>query len=179
MNFDEINKKPKTQKKITKVRLKNIGLYYLERYETSVKNLREVLKRRIDKYAFQNPDFDKKEAYAWAEEILQEFQNLNYVSDERFASLKVRDYLNAGKSARYIKTKLKIKGIDETVVESLIDEENYDPKSAAIRFAQKKHIGPYRKTVEERKENFKKDMGTLLRAGFDYDVVCDILKINE
>ncbi|HCU58784.1 MAG TPA: hypothetical protein DIC64_02250 [Alphaproteobacteria bacterium] len=175
MNSETQPKKQKALKKITKTRLKNIGLYYLERFESSVQNLRDVLKRRVDGYAFQNPDFDKAQAYQWIEELLEDFQNWNYLSDERYASLKVKDYLAAGKSARYIKTKLKMKGIDENAADALIEKEEYDPRAFALKLAKKKKIGPFRANAEDRKENRQKDMGILLRAGFDYDVVCDIL----
>ena len=63
-------KKRKPQRKITKQRLKNIALYYLERFETSVDNLKNVLKRRVDKYAYENPDYDKSEAYEWINELV-------------------------------------------------------------------------------------------------------------
>jgi len=178
MNLNKTAPREKKLKKITKERLKNIGLYYLERFETSVQNLREVLGRRISRYAFENPDFDKKQAQIWVEEILSAFENAGYVNDERYAALKVRDYLAAGKSARYIKTKLYAKGIDEKTVEKLIEIEDYDGKSAALKFALKKHIGPYRKNEEEREINKKKDMACLLRAGFNYDDVCDILNME-
>jgi len=168
----------KKPKKITKVRLKNIGLYYLERYESSVQKLRDVLRRRIDKYAFANPEIDKQSLYALADEVIAEFETLGYVSDSRFAALKVRDYLSAGKSARYIKTKLKLQGIDEAAVDSLIQQSDYDPFEAAKLFAKKKHIGPYRTSSDLKQQNFKKDMATLLRAGFDYNIVCDVLKIE-
>jgi len=172
---DTLKKTKPKPKKITKSRLKNIGLYYLERFESSTKNLKEVLKRRVDKYAYQNPEFNKNEAYGFIDEIVCEFENSGYVSDARFAELKVRDYLSAGKSARYIKTKLKSKGIDESSVDALIDAQDYDPKSAALKLAQKKHIGPFRTNEDDRKLNMKKDLGILLRAGFDYDTITDIL----
>ena len=50
-------------KKITPQRLKNIGLYYLKRFESSVENLRSVLQKRVNQYAETNPEFDKQEAY--------------------------------------------------------------------------------------------------------------------
>ena len=59
--------KKKNLKKITKQRLKNIALYYLKRFESSVENLRQVLKRRTNDYSYNNPDFDKNEAYIWIE----------------------------------------------------------------------------------------------------------------
>ena len=55
----ECNEK-KMPKKITPQRLKNIALYYLKRFETSEYNLRSVLKRRIDDYAYWNKEFNKK-----------------------------------------------------------------------------------------------------------------------
>ena len=64
----------KPQKKITPQRLKNIGLYYLKRFESSSNNLRTVLRRRIDAYAKENPDWNKQEAYAWAEDVIAEFE---------------------------------------------------------------------------------------------------------
>lgn len=179
MNLSTQNTPHKGLKKITKTRLKNIGLYYLERYEASVQKLRDVLKRRIDKYAFQNEEFDKHEAYGFVEEIIAEFERLGYVDDKRFAALKVRDYLAAGKSARYITTKLKLQGIDEHTTSELIEQSDYDPLFAAKLFAQKKHLGPYRDSKDTQKQNLQKDMASLLRAGFDYDVVRELLKIES
>jgi len=174
MNAD----KAQPLKKITKNRLKNIGLYYLERFESSVQNLRDVLSRRVSKYAFQNPDFDRAQANVWIEELLQEFQTLGYLDDRRYADIKVRDYLSAGKSARYIKNKLQQKGIDNSTVDVLIQSQNYDGKTSALQFAAKKHLGPYRQNIEDRRNFKQKDMARLLRAGFDYDDVCDILNMK-
>ena len=164
----------KPQKKITPQRLKNIGLYYLKRFESSVENLRSVLHRRIDAYARENPTWNKSEAYQWAEDILTEFERVHCLDDTRFAEIKVRSYLNAGKPARYIQNKLRTKGIDEAKVESILSEQEYNPLEMALKLAKRKKIGPYR-SPEMRREFRQKDMGTLIRAGFEYDVVCDVL----
>ncbi len=165
----------KKLRKITRQRLKNIGLYYLKRFESSTANLRQVLKRRVDNYARQTPEFDKFVAYSWIEELLQEFRNWHYLDDERYAELKIRDYLNAGKSARYIKGKLLQKGISEEMAERLLSYQEYDSREMALKFARKKKIGPFRPDEESRRNNRRKDLATLIRAGFDYDVVCNIL----
>ncbi|MBO7097376.1 MAG: regulatory protein RecX [Alphaproteobacteria bacterium] len=175
MSFDKSAICRKKQKKITKERLKNIGLYYLQRFETSVYNLREVLLKRVKKYAFENEDFKIEQALIWIDELLDEFQKLGYVNDARYAECKIKDYLAAGKSARFIKIKLQQKGIDADVAQNLLDTQNYDDKSNALKFARKKHIGPYRTNDQERKNCRQKDMACLLRAGFDYDDVCDVL----
>ena len=174
---DEIKKiKIKAPKKITKQRLKNIALYYLERFESSVDNLRQVLRRRVNDYAFSNPDFDKSEALIWIEEILSDCERYGYISDTRFAELKIKDYLAAGKSARYIKLKLLQKGIEEALIENLLQEQEYDPEALALNLAKKKKIGPFRPSEEARREFRQKDLATLVRAGFDYDVAQRVLE---
>ena len=169
-----VPRKRKPQKKITPQRLKNIGLYYLKRFESSVENLRSVLRRRIDAYARENPEWNKQEAYGWVEEVLSEFERLHYLDDSRYAEIKVRSYLNSGKPARYIETKLKAKGINAAEIAKILAEQEYNPLEMAIKLAKRKKIGPYR-AAESRREFRQKDMATLVRAGFDYDVVCEVL----
>lgn len=170
--------KKKILKKITKQRLKNIALYYLKRFESSVDNLRQVLKRRTNDYAYQNPEFNKNEAYAWIEEILADFQKLKYIDDNRYAELKIRNYLNAGKPVRYIKIKLQQKGINENVINNILSEQSFNPLEMALNLAKKKKIGPYRKDEALRKTNRQKDLATLVRAGFDYDVAYEAINSN-
>jgi len=179
LNDEEAHQSSRTsrrrpQKKITPQRLRNIGLYYLKRFESSVENLRSVLHRRIDAYARENPQWDKQEAYVWTEAVLDDFIRLKYLDDDRFTEIKIKNYLNAGKPARYIKNKLRAKGIAESAVESILSEEDYDPCAMALKLAKRKKIGPYR-TAETRHEFRQKDMGTLIRAGFDYDIVREVL----
>ena len=170
----KVERKPKVLRKITKQRLKNIGLYYLKRFDSSVANLRDVLKRRVNDYAYHNPDFDKAEAYAWAEEVLKEFIGFGYLDDERYAEIKIRGYVNAGKSARYISLKMKEKGVDESFVSKFLGENEYDAYELAMRLVKKKKIGPFR-AEEVRKDFWQKDIGVLVRAGFEYDVAKQVL----
>lgn len=86
----------------------------MERFESSVDNLRQVLTKRVNDYAFQNPGYDKSEALGWIEELLADFERYGYLNDSRYAELKIRDYLAAGKSARYIKGKLLQKALGKT-----------------------------------------------------------------
>lgn len=174
-----IQKKVKVLRKITPQRLKNIALYYLKRFESSVANLRSVLQRRVNDYAYQNKEFDRGEAYQWIEDILTDFQRYGYLNDSRYAEIKIKDYMSAGKSVRYIKGKMREKGIDEEILSALLEDQEYDEFEAALKLAKKKHIGPFRKDEESRFENRQKDMGTLVRAGFSYDVVQRVVGYEE
>ena len=168
------------QRKITKQRLKNIALYYLERFDTSAKNLKDVLERRVYKYARENPEFDRAEATAWIDEIVQEFEGYKYLDDARYADIKVKGYLAAGKSMYYIKNKMALKGIEESVTAGILDEAEVDEFDSAMRLAKKKKIGPFRVcSDEEQREFWQKDMGVLVRAGFSYDVAKQVLETNS
>ncbi len=174
-----IQKKVKVLRKITPQRLKNIALYYLKRFESSVANLRSVLQRRVNDYAYQNKEFDRGEAYQWIEDILADFQRYGYLNDRRYAEIKIKDYMSAGKSVRYIKGKMREKGIDEEILSALLEDQEYDEFEAALKLAKKKHIGPFRTDEEARFENRQKDMGMLVRAGFSYDVVQRVVGYEE
>ena len=167
----------KSKKRPPKIptRLKNIALYYLERFETSKDNLRTVLRRRIDKYAFFDKSYNPEQAYLWADEVVEECSKKNFVNDERFAEFKINSYLRAGKPKRYIEQKLKQKGIDEKVITFFFEESEYTEQEVAYNFAKKKKIGPFRESKEKRTEFYQKDLGTFVRAGFSFDVAKDIL----
>lgn len=172
-------KRIKLPKAPTKSRLRNIALYYLERFESSEENLRVVLHRRIDKYAFFAKDYNPSQAYQWAEEIIAECLAQNFVNDERFAALKIESYLSAGKSRRYIEQKLKQKGIDEKLVAPFFENSSYSEFETALNFARKKNIGRFRPDDETRLANRQKDLATLVRAGFDYDIAKQILEPED
>ena len=159
----------------TKTRLKNIALYYLERFESSENSLADVLKRRVDKYVFENKDYNPEQAYEWIREIVDECVKQNYVNDERFATFKISSYLKAGKSRRYIEQKLKLKGIDDRIISKIFDETEYSEYDTALDFARKKKICAFRKDTTSRLANRQKDLATLVRAGFSYDVAKDVL----
>ncbi len=159
----------------TKARLRNIALYYLERFESSESNLKTVLKRRIDKYAFLNKEYNPEQAYSWVEEIVEECVRHKFIDNERFANIKIEAYLKAGKSKRYIEQKLKQKGIDDKLISSLFDEFEYSEFDVALNFARKKKIGRFRENKISQAENRQKDLATLVRAGFDYDIAKDVV----
>lgn len=169
------HKKTRILRKMTKQRIKNIGLYYLKRFESSVDNLRTVLKRRVDAYAYHDKAFDRNEAYAWIEEVVEDFERYGYLNDERYAEMKIKSYMSAGKSPRYIFGKLREKGVDEGIINGLMDVQDYDPLEAALKLAKKKKIGPFCEDETMRLERRSKDLAILVRAGFDYDTAVRVL----
>ena len=149
-------------KKLTLKRLKNSALYYLERYEASAGKLRSVLERKLIKAAKEQTV--PPEAHDWIETIIRQMQDLGYINDKRFAENTVRRLSEAGKSRSFIRGKLKLAGIDEEDINTVLaDTEDLD---AARLLVQKKHLG----------HDFKRDLARLARAGFSYEIAREALE---
>lgn len=174
-NQQNLSSRPKRIRKMTKTRLQNIALYYLERFDSSAANLRQVLKRRVFDYARTAPDFDTAGAEGWIEEIVSRFEELGYLDDGRYAGFKIDNYLSAGKPERYIRLKMRQKGVSEDVVDGILQSREFDEEAMALRFASKKKIGPFRPDGESRRQNRQKDLAALVRAGFAYDTAAKIV----
>ena len=142
-------------KKITPQRLKNIALYYLERYEASSQKLRTVLRRRLIKA--RQEQIVPPEANTWVEQVVAEMLRLGYVNDERFAENTVRRLSGSGKSRSYIRIKLKLAGISDEMIESALSDT--DELTQARLMIKKKHLGT----------DFQRDLARLARAGFSYE----------
>ena len=134
---------------------KNIALFYLERFDASSDKLRQVLKRRARRQKMQGIEV-APEVPDWIESVIQKMQNLGYVNDDRYAENAVRRLSQQGKSALYIRQKLKAEGLKDSIVNQYLVGQN-DLERAKI-FVQKKRLG-----------QTEKDLAKLARAGFDYE----------
>jgi len=147
---------------ITYARLKNIALFYLERYDTSSYKLQTVLQRRIQKNILQG-DQIPKDTSDWIQQIISECIQLGYINDSRYAENQARHLSEQGKSARFIQQKLSTEGIPAQVIQTVLHHQT-DYERAKI-FSHKKHLG----------SDYQKDMAKLARAGFSYEIAKKIL----
>ena len=171
--------KIKRIRKMTKERLQNIALYYLERFDSSSSNLYQVLKRRIYNYQRNDENFNISEAELWINDIITKFEKLGYLNDARYAEFKGQNYINAGKPERYIRQKLQAKGIDEQVLDRVLQTQEFDEEEMAKKFVAKKKIGPYREDETKRRECWQKDISAVIRAGFSYETAKKIIGVEN
>ena len=97
----------------TEKKLENISLKYLSKFETSEKQFKDFLKKKILKINFK---LEQKEQDYLIQNILRKMKKLNYVNDSRYSDLKSEQIFNAGGSKRMIIAKLSEKGIPENIV---------------------------------------------------------------
>lgn len=175
---------PKTPRKITESYLHNAGLYYLQRFASSHANFIEIMLRKVKKSCTHHVDQDFDTCKAMVETLAAKFIDLELLNDDVYTRGKIRALRYKGKSKRFILGHLRTKGIAKTLAIKhlgLHDQElgatdakaEYD---AALTHARKKRLGPYRRDKEE---NIQKELGSLARAGFSYDISKKILNTDS
>ncbi len=167
-------------KKINAKRLENIALYYLQRYESSADNLRQVLMRRVNKAKLAYPDETNiDDCKGWIEDIVSKMQKYSYVDDNRYAENLTRALVSKGTSLKMMMLKMKQKGVPSDIIDKCIDnlEENNQmfQIEAAIKFARKKRFGMFG-NLDKREDKLQKELATMARNGFPYDLSIKILK---
>ena len=151
---------------VTYKRLKNIALFYLERYDATAEKLKTVLLRRIQKNMPPEEPIPA-EVYQLIQQIIAECENSGYINDARYAQNHVRRLSEQGKSIRFIQQKLSMAGVDEQIIQTVLTPCN-DYESAQI-FARKRRLGT----------DYQKDMAKLARAGFSYEIAKKVLNKDE
>ncbi len=168
--------------------LSRAAYWYLERFATSAENLRRVLMRRVEKAA-RAPgaqDSDRGDGAAAIDDIIKRLVRDGLLDDAAYAEARVRSMRAAGKPAKAIKWALAGKGVAAEVAEqavATIDAETAREGEdanfrAAVKFAKRRRLGPYR-DPEKRDACRQKDLAALARAGFGYGLAERIIKADS
>ena len=157
-----------------------MGLYYLERYASSSENLRRVLMRRVERSA-RTHDTDRDEGVEAIDSIIQRFQKWGYLDDKAYAEMRVGSLFRRGTSRRGIQYQLSMKGVSEDTINAALKsvfENEVDPdRRAAIAYARRRRIGPWRK---DNRETFRdRDLAALGRQGFAYGIARWIVEADS
>ncbi|WP_208985681.1 regulatory protein RecX [Pseudovibrio sp. Ad26] len=137
--------------------------------------MRRVLKRKIDKRA-READEDPHEFYELIEPVVTFCRDHKFVDDLQFAQSKIRSATVKGKSKSRIKLELNSKGVSGEDIQTAFEDENHDDQRAAIAYAKRRRLGPWRtKPKEERRD---KELGSLIRSGFPYSLAQKIIDMT-
>ncbi len=151
-------------------KLLKFAVDYLSKYDSSKKNLSDVLKRKI--YRINITSFERKKLLNIIGGIILSLEKNNLIDDNRYTLSKISSLSRGGKSMRYIHNYLIKKGIDNYVISNNFDifnenNNNWELISAKL-FANKKKL-------LESSENYEKKLAKMARAGFSYDICKKIL----
>lgn len=165
-------KRRKGPRKATPDYLERAALHYLERYASSQENLRRVLMGKVERSARAHGT-DREAGAEAVEGLLQRLARAGYLDDREYARGRAVTLHRAGHSTTAIRMKLLQKGVDDETIwaalEALHEEAEAPELAAALRYARKRRIGPYR-LPEAREANSQRDMAALARKGFSPDL---------
>lgn len=148
--------------------LERLALFYAGRYATTRAKLRAYLSRKIAERGWSGAPGDA------VDRLVERFAALGYVDDRAFASARAASLMRRGYGARRVGEALRAAGIEAADAEPVREEARDGGWAAALRFAEKRRIGPYAAEAPDR-EGRQKAMAAMLRAGHDMDHVRRIL----
>ena len=171
----------KGPKKATARHLENAALYHLDRYATSRAHLARLLMMRVERSARAHGT-DREEGAKQVEAILEKLTRNGLLDDRSFAETRARGLHRRGTSAKGIRADLSAKGVAAGLIDSALAklaDDSADPETrAAITYARKRRLGPYRNAAQ-RAEKRDRDMAALGRKGFSYDLVRRIIDAED
>lgn len=178
----ESKKTFKAPRRPTPERLANIALHHLDRYASSAENLRRVLERRVYKAARHYDDLDMDEAKGWIDALIDRYVASGLLDDKAYAETRARSLMSRGNSQRQIRMKLFEKGLSADDIDNalvVLERDHGDPElAAAVKLARRRRLGPYA-DPGKRAERVEKDLATLARAGFSYDMAKRVIEADD
>jgi len=116
------------------------------------------------------------------EALVGKLERLELIDDRRYAELKVVALHARGRSQRAIRATLAAKGLDRSTIDDALGSQFGDPiaaeREAAIRYARRRRLGPYRDETQ-RADRRQKDLAAMARAGFAYGVARDVVQADD
>ena len=152
---------------LDRAKLEQLALSYLNRFDVSSRKLEQHLRARVRKLGAP-PDVS-----TWIAELIARYQGSGLLNDTRFAEQLAAQLAARGKSSRAIAQKLAARGVTSQlsgdVLTSRKREEPDGELQAAITYARKRRLGPFR-ALADREQFRRKDLATLARQGFSFDI---------
>ena len=142
--------------------LERLALRYAERYATTRAKLRAYLVRKLRERGWDG------EGEPGVEALVERFAALGYVDDRGFALAKASSLGRRGFGPRRVGEALRAAGIEEADGAEAHSHARDNAWTAAVRFAERKRIGPFAAERAEREQR-EKAIGAMMRAGHSLD----------
>ncbi len=143
---------------------------YLSKYDSSKKNLSNVLKRKI--FRLNIKGYEKSKLINNLDNIVLKLEKKQLIDDKKYTNSKISSLSRAGKSKNYISNYLIKKGINKIEIQNNLkkfQEINNDWQlTSAKLFAKKKRL-------LESNLSYEKKLAKMARAGFSYDICKKII----
>jgi len=156
----------------TEATLHDAAVAYLARYSATSATLARMLNRHIDRWARAGTGGEVAAQTAAAKRavpaVVARLVAAGAVDDAGFAQARSRRLLRTGHSRRAAAAHLAARGVPAEVVAAALPEDATQELEAALAYASRRRIGPFRATAAE-PDGQRRDLAALARAGFARD----------
>lgn len=146
------------------------ALAYLDKLDASAARLRRILTDFVTKRSHEL-GVDATPHLETVERTLQRYQQTGLLDDRRYSLTMAQSLIARGVSRQAIRAKLYARGITKEVIDEVLqnlDAHQGSDLDAARALVRKRRLGHCRAAGEQR-DNYRRDLGILARAGFDLD----------
>ncbi len=173
-------KNKKKALEVTVEEMRNFAFNYIEKFAPSKQQLKTYLLKKYLKY--KNPSIKKNNISDLIDIVTEDLEKSKFINDKFYSESKAKSLIQRGSSINKIRNYLMNKGIGEKYIKNTIDQiqtNNEDQDFfSAIKICKKKRIGPNRDEAN-RELFYKKDIGVLARAGFDFEVSRRVMDLEK
>lgn len=139
-------------------RLEQAALFYVGRYATTRARLAAYLRRKLAERGWAGEEAPPVDA------LVARMARLGYVDDRAFAAARVASLGRRGYGARRVGEALRAAGIEEADAADAKAEADAHAWQSALRFAERRRIGPFARTEMDR-DACEKSLAAMMRAG--------------
>ena len=148
--------------------LERLALFYVGRYATTRAKLRAYLARKVKERGWNGS------GPAGVETLVERLAGLGYIDDRAFASARASSLQRRGYGARRVEQALYAAGIESEDAAAAREETSDGAWAAALRFAERKRIGPFAQEPLDRDAR-QRAFAAMMRAGHPFDFATQIL----
>ena len=177
---------PNMPRKPANVRMMNKAIDYLGRYASSRHKLGQILQRFANR---KLTDYQAADIAVAIQQTIDQCSQLGYVDDRQFAVTVARSERRLGRSQSVIRRRLRQHALSEDIITYAVGEVDENVANgdlqAAIRFAQRRRLGPFAKRRSSHHQRLKphqwkkRDLGAMARAGFPLVISQQVLDHDD
>jgi regulatory protein len=141
--------------------LQELALRYVGKYATTRAKLRSYLQRKIEERGWEG------DRSADLEGLANRFAGLGYIDDASYALAQSRSLSGRGYGKRRLADKLRMAGVEDVDGTAANEHADVEAVSAALRFAERRRLGPFANEPAERPTR-EKWIAAMVRAGHSF-----------
>jgi len=155
--------------------VKNSAAYRLAKRMMTERELADAIRRKA-RSKFE--DITESQLNALAEAALAFGRSMKALDDQNYAEIRANSAARSGRSKRAIARKLTEKGVDRSIVASVLLDA--DDLRAGVVYARKKAFGPFRRPdVEADEARWTKEISSFARQGFSFELAKRVLGLDR